>query len=95
MLPYNVVQTSEFKYGLSKIISRHQDIDELKKVVEKLSLCEKLPVKYRDHKLKGNLNGFRECHIKPDWLLVYKHLHEEQVLILRATGPHRELGLGG
>jgi mRNA interferase YafQ len=95
MLPYNVSQTNEFKYGLAKAILRHQDIEELKKVITKLSNCERLPVKYRDHKLKGNLIGFRECHIKPDWLLVYKHIHEEQTLILRATGPHRELGLGG
>ena len=63
----------------------------LDEVIEKLRLGQTLEEKYRDHELKGNFVGFRECHIKPDWLLIY--LIEEDILTLTLTdtGSHADL----
>ena len=52
--------------------------------------CE-LPEKYRDHKLSGNYSGFRECHIEPDWLLIYVIDKNDLLLLLTRTGSHADL----
>ena len=67
------------------------DISLLEEVVDKLQNNIKLEDKYHDHELKGNFKGFRECHIQPDWLLIY--LKEENVLTLTLvdTGSHTDL----
>ncbi len=63
----------------------------LETVVELLLDGQTLPEKYRDHQLTGNWKGYRECHIEPDWLLVYKIYESKQILSLVRTGTHSDL----
>lgn len=67
------------------------DLDKLYEVVEKLANGEVLSEKYKDHRLKGNYMGCRECHISPDWLFIYELRDNELVLILNRTGSHSDL----
>ncbi|CDZ74882.1 putative protein conserved [Peptoniphilus sp. ING2-D1G] len=67
------------------------DLDKLYKVISKLANGDSLDEKYKDHKLKGNYEGYRECHISPDWLLIYEINDNELVLILNRTGSHSDL----
>ena len=63
----------------------------LKSVVKKLADGEKLDEKHRDHALTGNWKNYRECHIQPDWLLVYRYEKDILILTLARTGSHSEL----
>lgn len=67
------------------------NFEKLYEVVDKLSRGISLEERYRDHKLIGNYKGLRECHINPDWLLVYELRDDELVLILNRTGSHSDL----
>jgi len=69
--------------------SQGKELDYLDDIIKKLAKGEKLPVKNNDHKLHGKWKKYRECHIEPDWLLIYHQTKE--VLILERTGSHSEL----
>ncbi|OIN97007.1 MAG: damage-inducible protein [Deltaproteobacteria bacterium CG1_02_45_11] len=69
MLP--VRPTARFKKDLKKAAGQGRSLQKLKYVLEKLAVPEPLPPEFRDHKLKGKWQDFRECHIEPDWLLIY------------------------
>ena len=69
MLP--IRPTNRFKRDLKKVIAQGRDLKKLKKALEILSIPEPLPIEFRDHKLKGEWQDFRECHIESDWLLIY------------------------
>ena len=69
--------TNRFEASLQLCIKRRYDIESLKQVVRILLSGERLPKQYRDHKLQGNLDNCRECHIKPDWLLIYRYDYEQ------------------
>ena len=85
-----VITTSSFKKDYKRLKrSGHYVMDELKSVVELITKDETLPEKYCDHPLTGNLRDCRECHIKPDWLLIYQLQLNELVLV--RTGSHSEL----
>ena len=84
--PHN---TTQFKRDLKLAIKRGQDPDELKKVVKLLLEQVKLPLEYREHNLSGNYKHRRECHIRPDWLLIYKITDTE--VIFERTGSHSDL----
>lgn len=85
-----VVTTSSFKKDYKRLKrSGHYAMEELKIVVEQLANDETLAEKYCDHTLTGNLRNSRECHIKPDWLLIYQLQPNELVLV--RTGSHSEL----
>lgn len=86
-----LIQSNKFKKDLQIIIKRKYNIDELNKVVNMLANQEKLPSKYNDHSLHGNYDNFRECHIKPDWLLIYHIDDYELELFLLRTGTHSDL----
>ena len=88
---YQVKFTSAFNKSYKRIKKRGLDISLLDEVIEKLRLGQTLEEKYRDHELKGNFGGFRESHIKPDWLLIY--LIEDDILTLTLvdTGSHADL----
>lgn len=90
-MTYELILTGKFKKSLKRARKRGLDISLLEEVVDKLQNDIKLEDKYRDHDLKGNLKGFRECHIQPDWLLLY--LKEDDVLTLTLvdTGSHADL----
>ena len=71
--------------------NRGYDISKLKKVIELLANKQPLPQKNKDHNLIGNYSNCRECHITPDWLLIYEVLDNELVLHLLRTGTHSDL----
>lgn len=79
-MKYELVLTDKFKKGLKLAKKRELDIKLLEDIVDKLQKCIPLEEKHRDHELKGKFKGFRECHIQPDWLLMY--LIEDDVLVL-------------
>lgn len=88
---YELILTGKFKKSLKLAKKRGMSIPLLDYVVEKLLCGIPLEEKYRDHELKGKYKGFRECHIQPDWLLIY--LVEEDILTLTLvdTGTHTDL----
>jgi mRNA interferase YafQ len=88
---FKIVLSNRFKKDLKIAKKRGLDLDQLKTVVNKLANGEKLEKKYRDHGLVGDYAGFRECHIQPDWLLVYRIEQEELELFLFRTGTHSDL----
>lgn len=87
----DIVLSNKFRKDLKLAQKRGFDLDFLNTVVEKLAAGEKLPAQNRDHELTGNYAGFRECHIQPDWLLVYRISNTELVLLLVRTGTHSDL----
>ena len=85
----NVVFKSRFKKDLKKLKSSNRDEDELLAVIGVLAHEQPLGEKFRDHALVGNYAGCRECHIRPDWLLIYQATETD--LLLMRTGSHSEL----
>ena len=90
-MKYEVKFTTQFKKDLKHAKKQNKDIEKLFKVVELLANGEKLDFKYKDHDLSGNYKGTRECHIEPDWLLVYEYQNDVLVLMLYRLGSHSEL----
>jgi mRNA interferase YafQ len=89
---YLIVATKQYEKSLKKLArSGKFDIDELNYVVNKLSYGGKLDAKYKDHQLVGNLKDFRECHVKPDLLLIYQKIEDKLVLVLVDIGSHSNL----
>ena len=88
---YQIITSNQFKKDLKLAQKRGLDMSLLKEVVNKLAKGEKLEIKYRDHQLTGDYCKFRECHIEPDWLLVYKIEDLELELLLFRTGTHSDL----
>lgn len=88
---YELFPTTQFKKDLKRIQRRGYDIARLEQVLEILIQDQDLPVKYKDHALTGNYTGFRECHITPDWLLIYKKEKNILILTLSRTGTHSDL----
>ncbi|MCM1298991.1 MAG: type II toxin-antitoxin system YafQ family toxin [Firmicutes bacterium] len=86
-----IVASNKFKKDLKQIIKRGYNIELLDQVVNVLASQKPLAEKYKDHALVGNYAGFRECHITPDWLLVYQIRENELVLFLSRTGTHSDL----
>lgn len=91
MTKYTVKFTSQFKKDYKLAIKRGLKIDLLDNVVRTLAAGEELPEKNKDHALTGNWLGHRECHILPDWLLIYRIEDGVLVLTLARTGTHSDL----
>ena len=85
--------STQFKRDLKKIQKQYKNKDLLDDVIGQLQQEKSLHSKYKDHNLSGNWNGYRECHITPDWLLIYKIIKNNRVQLLRLsrTGSHSEL----
>jgi mRNA interferase YafQ len=81
--------TKQFEKDLKRIQKRGKTVKKLKTIVEKLLNEEKLEPRLKDHKLTGNYAGRHECHIKPDWLLIYKL--DEFSIVFERTGSHSDL----
>lgn len=90
-MKYEVKYTNQFKKDLKLAKKQNKDLDRLFDVVNILADGGTLDAKYRDHELSGNYKGTRECHIEPDWLLVYETRDEVLVLMLYRLGTHSEL----
>ena len=90
-MKYEVKFTSHFKKDYKLAKKRGLDLAALEKVVEMLAEGQTLPIENHDHLLVGNYSGCRECHIAPDWLLIYKLFEDVLVLELFRTGTHSDL----
>ena len=88
---YIVKFTTQFKKDYKLAMKRGLKMNFLEDIVENLSMGDVLPDKNKDHALTGNWIGFRECHIQPDWLLVYRMENDVLVLTLTRTGTHSDL----
>lgn len=85
----NVRYSTQFKKDFKVCVKRKYRMPLLQQVIDTLRIPAPLPPKNRDHNLSGNYSGYRECHIEPDWLLIYKQTDEE--LKLDRTGTHADL----
>jgi mRNA interferase YafQ len=81
----------QFKKDYKKIMKQGLDENKLIDVLKLLRNNSPLPPKYNDHSLKGNYKGYRDCHIEPDWLLIYKIENEISLVTLQRTGSHSEI----
>ncbi len=85
----NIHYTTQFKKDYKRIKKQNKNPDKLKAIIEKLINGKALELKYKDHQLYGNWRGHRDCHIEPDWILIYRSTTDE--LFLERTGSHSEL----
>ncbi len=90
---YGIIASNKFNKQLKKIIKQGKNIEKLSNVVKKLANGETLESKYKDHGLNDTkyYRNCRECHIEPDWILVYKYNNDEIILYLVETGSHSDL----
>ena len=90
-MTYNIKPTNQFKKDLKTVQKRGYNLNLLTEVIQLLADGQKLPEKNRDHSLTGNFAGCRECHIAPDWLLIYELSDSDLILYLTRTGTHSDL----
>lgn len=88
---YEIVASTKFKKDLKLAIKQGLDISLLNEIVVMLQNGIPLPAKNKDHALTGNYSGCRECHIQPEWLLIYEISNKELILYLTRTGTHSDL----
>jgi mRNA interferase YafQ len=89
---YNIYRSSRYRKDFKRIASDKKLVDEINVVVYLLSSSDNpLPEKYRDHQLKGKYAAYRECHVRPDWLLVYQKNKKKLILLLARTNTHPEI----
>jgi len=93
MNKYALDYTNEFVRNRRLLIKRGYDMTKLETTIDMLLQGGIMPARYRDHPLKGNYNGYRECHVggEGDWLLIYKKQEVKLILVLTATGTHADL----
>ena len=85
----NIHYTTQFKKDYKRISKQNKDLSKIRNVIEKLVAGQLLEPKYHDHQLSGNWKGHRDCHIEPDWILIYRITVDG--LYLERTGSHSEL----
>ena len=90
-MKYEIERTPTFKKDFKLAQKQGLDLNKLKEIITLLANGELLPPKNKDHQLKGNYKGHRECHIEPDWLLIYKIQDDMLILSLVRTGSHSKL----
>ena len=88
---YQIFFTTKMKKDVKRMKKRGKDISLLTSVLSVLASGNILPPQNRDHQLSGNLEDFRECHIEPDWLLVYRIEKDKLILTATETGTHADL----
>lgn len=88
---YKIKTTNRFEKDFVKCAKRKFEIDALGLVIELLESSGNLPSEYKPHKLTGNYKGYRECHIKPDWLLIWRQNEKDKIIELVRTGTHADL----
>ena len=90
-MKYEIKFTSQFKKDIKLAQKQNKNLDKLFKVVETLARGNALEAKFHDHELQGKYKGTRECHIEPDWLLIYLIKDDALALVLHRVGSHAEL----
>lgn len=88
---YTIIATNRFEKDVKRCIKRNLDIELLRKTMKLLEQTGTLPKEYKPHKLKGKYAGCWECHIQPDWLLVWQQNDDELLLLFTNTGTHSDL----
>ena len=84
---------NQFKKDIKNLIKRKWNMSLLQEVVEMLQIGEPLPEQYMDHALSGNWKDYRDCHVRGDWVLIYRIFDDKKILRLVRTGSHSDLGL--
>ncbi len=90
-MKYTIKASTRFQKDLKKLEKRGYKLSLLADVIKMLAIGEKLQAKYKDHNLSGNYEKCRECHITPDWLLIYEITERDLILYLTRTGTHSDL----
>lgn len=90
MILLHPVQASSFKKDVKRLVKRGKDMEKLKTAILLLVEQSSLPVEYGDHSLTGNWQGYRDLHLEPDWLLIYK-IEKEDILYLARSGTHADI----
>ena len=88
---YDIQTTNKFEKDLKLAVRRGLDVEKLLSVVDLLRQDQPLPAHCHDHILKGNYKGYHECHIEPDWLLIYDKREVVKIISLERTGTHSDL----
>lgn len=91
---YLIKRTKDFEKSFSKLKRsgvKKKVLEDIERIIDVISRGEQLSLHYLDHKLQGNFTGYRECHIRPDLLLIYKLLDKQLVLVLVDIGSHSNL----
>mgnify|MGYP003292259999 CR=1 FL=1 len=88
---YKLRFTTKLQRNIKLMKKRGKDLSKLNEVFELLQKGKELPPKYKDHALTGNYANCRECHIEPDWLLIYEIINNELIIIFITTGTHSDL----
>jgi mRNA interferase YafQ len=83
--------TNKMKRDVRRMAKRGKDLGKLETVLDLIAREQPLPQQYHDHQLSGELNDFRECHIEPDWVLLYQIFQGELMLSATGTGTHSDL----
>ena len=83
--------TSQFRKDYKRVRKRGYDLQRIRLVIDQLLTEKPLDPQYRDHALTGNFRGYRECHIQPNWLLIYRIENDRLVLVAHRTGTHADL----
>ena len=83
--------TTQFRKDYKRVKKRGYPMEQMKKVLDTLMAGQPLDERNRDHALTGNYAGFRECHIQPDWLLIYRISQDRLILVASRTGTHSDL----
>jgi mRNA interferase YafQ len=84
-------RTNQFKKDVKRIAKRGKDLSKLKQVLDLLIEGEHLPPEYRGHPLRGEFSGSRDCHIEPDWILIYTLTENNNHVRFERTGTHSDL----
>jgi len=87
----DIIWTSQFKRDYKLAMKRNLDMSLLDECIRMLAARTELPPKFRDHDLTGKWTGHRECHVQPDWLLIYRIEGNDLILVLTRTGSHGDL----
>ena len=90
-MKYTIKFTTQFKKDIKAVEKQGKDTSKIFEVIQKLADGEVLEPKYKDHNLTGEYSKTRECHIEPDWLLIYQKYETELILMLIRTGSQSEL----
>ena len=87
----SIVYTNQMKRDVKRMSKRGKDISKMTVVIDLLASREPMPEMYRDHALIGDMKEYRECHIEPNWLLIYQIFEDELILSASGTGTHSDL----
>ena len=90
-MSYNLLYSNKFKKSLKKCFKRGLDVEKLRKIIKMLAETGTLPAEYRPHKLSGKYQGNWECHIEPDWLLIWQQKDLDLILLMVDTGTHSDI----